>query len=276
MLIDTHAHLNFNAYKNDVDDAIRRTLDGGMCVINVGSQYKTSKRAVELAEKYEKGIYAAVGLHPIHLSSGIFKTKVDQEEIEFQTHEEDFDYEKYKELVMISNQKVVAIGETGLDYWYKPKTKTKLEQFKQKQKEVFLKQVDLAQELNLPLIIHCRAAHQDIIEILKHHSVKAWRGVVHCFTGSWQEAQEYMEMGFYIGFNGIIFKLDLNEVITKTPLEKILFETDCPYLTPSPMEGRNEPLYTKYIAEKIAKIKNKSFEEIAKITTENAKSLFII
>jgi len=275
--VDTHAHLNFNTYKEDADEVIRRSLENNVWMINVGSQYGTSKKAAEIAEKYEKGVYAAVGLHPIHLAEGIFKVKLDTEEQAFQTKNEDFDYEKYKTLAKSS--KVVAIGETGLDYYYRPKTKIKLEQFKNKQKEVFLKQLELAKELNLPVIFHCRMAHDDLIKILntryKIQDTKP-RGVVHCFTGTWEQAEDYMKMGFYLGFNGIIFKLNLDEIIKKTPLGRILIETDCPYLTPSPMTGRNEPLYVKYVAEKIAEIKKLSFEEIAKVTTENAQELFKI
>lgn len=275
MLFDTHAHLNFNAYKNDVGEAIRRSLDNNVWMINVGSQYSTSKRAVELAEKYPEGVYAAIGLHPIHLSDGIFKTKIDTEEVEFSTKEEDFNYDTYKELA--KSKKVVAIGEIGLDYWYRPKTKIKLEQFKQKQKEVFEKQLELAKELNLPIVFHCRVAHDNLINILntkyQTQNTKAG-GVVHCFTGTWKEAQKYLETGLFLGFNGIIFKLNLDEIIKETPLDRILIETDCPYLTPPPMGGRNEPLYVKYVAEKIAKIKNLSYEEIAETTAANAKKLF--
>jgi len=274
MIIDTHAHLNFNAYKNDVDEVIKRSLENNILMINVGSQYSTSKRAVEIAERYERGVYAAIGLHPIHLAEGIFKVKLDQEEIAFQTKNEEFNYEKYKELA--KSKKVVAIGEIGLDYYYRPKTKIKLEEFKNKQKEVFLKQLELAKEINLPVIFHCRAAHNDLITTLQQYNNRTIRGVIHCFTGNWQEAETYLTMGFYLGFNGIIFKLNLDEVIEKTPLDKILVETDCPYLTPPPAEGRNEPLYVKYIAEKIAKIKKINYKEISEITTKNAKKLFNI
>ncbi len=272
MLIDTHAHINFNAYKEDADEVIRRSLDNGVWMINVGSQYETSRKAVKIAEKYPAGVYAAVGLHPIHLTEGIFKVKLDEEESSFQTKNEDFHYEKYKKLA--ESEKAVAIGEIGLDYYYRPKTKTKLNQFKERQKEVFLKQLALAEELNLPVIFHCRSAHQDLIEILAGR--KTARGVIHCFTGDWQQAEEYLAMGFYLGFNGIIFKLDLAEVIEKTPLKRILIETDCPYLTPPPMTGRNEPLYVKYVAEKIAEIRKLRYKEISVITTENAKKLFKI
>jgi TatD DNase family protein len=241
-------------------------------MVNVGSQYDTSRRAVEMAEKYKEGVYAAIGLHPIHLSEGIFKTKIDKEEISFPTREEFFNYDGYKELA--SSKKVVAIGEIGLDYYYKPKTKVKLEVFKNKQKEVFLKQLDLAKELNLPVIFHCRSAHDEMIEILEDQ--QGLKGVVHCFTGTLEQAQRYLEIGLYLGFNGIIFKLNLDEVIKKTPLDKVLLETDCPYLTPAPMAGRNEPLYVKYVAEKVVNLKNLSYKELAQITTENAKKLFNI
>jgi len=285
MLIDTHAHLNFNAYKEDSDEVIRRSLGGGVWMINVGSQYKTSVRAVEIAQKYEKGVYAAIGLHPIHLAEGIFKTKIDMEEIAFKTNEESFDYERYKELS--KNPKVVAIGEIGLDYWYKPKTTKKIEEFKEKQKAALLEQLKLAEELNLPVIFHCRAAHEDLITILNtRYKIQntRLRGVVHCYTGTWEQAEKYLEMGFYIGFNGIIFKLDLDEVIRKTPMERILLETDCPYLIPpsvaevltkaTPSVGRNEPLYVKYVAERIAQIKKIEISQIHEATTLNAKYLF--
>jgi len=278
MLIDTHAHVNFSAYKNDADEVIKRSLENDVWMINIGSQYETSKKAVEIAEKYPQSVYAAVGLHPIHLNTGLVKIKFDEEESSFNSREEDFNYKEYEELA--KSEKVVAIGEIGLDYYYKPKTKKKLELFKEKQKETFLKQLKLAEELDLPVVFHCRVAHDDLINILNSqfliHNSKL-EGVVHCFTGTWEQAGEYLKMGFYLGFNGIIYKLDLKEIIQKTPLEKILIETDCPYLTPPLAQvKRNEPVYVKYIAEEIAKIKKVSYEEIAKITTENAKKLFKI
>ncbi|MFH1894313.1 MAG: TatD family hydrolase [Patescibacteria group bacterium] len=268
MLIDTHAHVNFSAYKDDADEVIRRCLDKRVWMINVGSQYSTSKRAVEIAQNCKKGVYAAVGLHPIHADLG------------------DFEPAKYKELA--KNNKVVAIGEIGLDY------KPEYVSFKTKQEIVLRQQMDLAQGLNLPIIFHCRLAHDNLIDILKDregaplHSQRQThslpearsgallRGVVHCFTGDWGQAKKYLEMGFYLGLNGIIFKLSLDDIIKKAPLERILVETDCPYLTPPPMEGRNEPLYVKYIIEKIAQLKNLTYEEIADITTKNAEELFRI
>lgn len=256
-------------------------------MINVGTQYDTSKKAIEIAQEYPQGVYAAVGLHPSHLETGLIKMKNDKKEIEEETNEECFDREKYKELA--KSDKVVAIGEFGLDYYYRPKTAGEKELFKQKQKEVLLKHLDLVQELNLPAIFHCRSAHDDLINILdiryKIENAKI-KGVIHCFTGNWEQAEKYMKMGFYLGFNGIIFKLNLDEIIKKTPLDKILIETDCPYLTPLPAVAsaeadatsltRNEPSYVKYVAEKIALIRKSSFEEVAETTAQNAQKLFEI
>lgn len=284
MLIDTHAHLNFNAFSKDVDGVIKRTLESDVWVINVGSQYSTSKRAVEMAERYEIGIFAAVGLHPIHLE----ERKVDASEVDsqavFKTRAEEFNYEKYKELAQ--NPKVVAIGEIGLDYYYKPKTKQKLELFKQKQKKVFEQQLTLAQELNLPVVLHCRVAHDELLKILnetmKQFNNATMNGVVHCFTGNLEQAQKFLESGFYIGFNGLIFKdvaalPDPVEIINQIPLEKILIETDAPYLTPPQVKGeRNEPMNVRYVAARIAQIKKVSYEKAAEITTQNAKELFKI
>ena len=256
MIIDTHSHLSFKAYDNDRNEVIKSLKQEGFVCIDVGTKYETSKRAVELAEKYE-GIYAAIGMHPIHIEKD----------------GEEFDKNKYLELA--KSKKVVAVGEIGLDYYYKPKTKTRLEKFKEKQKQVFLQQLDLARELDLPIIVHCRMAHKDTIEILKMQNVK---GSIHCFTGSWEEAQKYLEFGFYLGINGIIDKLDLTEVIKNCPLDKILVETDCPYLTPL-TEGknkRNEPIFIKHVIQKISDIKGISFQEVAGATTQNAKILFKI
>ncbi len=275
MFIDTHAHLNFKAYKDDLEVVIKRTIQKGVSVINVGTKYETSKRAVEIAEKY-KNLYASIGLHPIHITSNLIKIRVDEDEGGFETNGEELKIEEYENLA--KSKKVVAIGEIGLDYYYKPKTTGKKLLFKEKQREVFVKQLELAGKLNLPVILHCRMAHLDLIEILKIEKKRLnIKGVIHCFTGNLEELEEYLKLGLYIGFNGIIFKLNLNEVIKKTPIDKILIETDAPYLTPiQEGEKRNEPLFAKYVIEKIAEIKNISYEEIERITTENAKRLFKI
>ena len=279
MIIDTHAHLNFNAYSKDLDEVIKRTLAENIWVINVGSKFETSKKAIEIAEKYKKGMYATVGLHPIYSASEFVKIKTDPDEGSFLIKEQDFDKEKY--LKIAQSDKVVAVGEIGLDYYYKPKSKAKLKLFKEKQKKVFKEQLDLAKELNLPVIFHCRMAHNDLIDILKTYKLTnptfQLNGVIHCFTGSWEQAKEYLEMGFYLGFNGIIYKLDLNEVIKKTPLERILVETDCPYLTPPQVKTkRNEPIFIKHIIKKIAEIKNIDYQKVVEYTFLSAKKLFKI
>jgi len=278
MLIDTHAHLNFTAFDKDRKKVIKRCLNNDVWIINVGTNLETSKKAIEIARNYEKGIFAAVGLHPINLETGLVKIKADVNERK--SIERDFEYEKYKELA--DSKKVVAIGEIGLDYYWKPKTTKKKELFKQKQKELLLKQLNLAKELNLPVIFHCRMAHQELIKfLLENPKVRPEKAVAHSFVGGLDELKKYLAFGFYIGFNGIIFKkiegVSFEQVIKNTPFNKILIETDCPYLVPPALKAeRNEPVFVKYIAERLAGIKKISLENIAEITTENARKLFEI
>ncbi|KKS26503.1 MAG: hypothetical protein UU87_C0001G0018 [Parcubacteria group bacterium GW2011_GWA2_42_11] len=277
MLIDTHAHINFNAFKNDGDEAIRRALSDNVWLINVGSQYETSARAIEYAEKYPGGVFAAVGLHPFHLLKQEMKNSVDVNEA-IENRPEEFDYDKYK--VLAQNDKVIAIGEAGLDYHYDGIMNDEL-RIKEKQKAVFRQQINLAIELGKPLIVHCREAHDDVIEILRlvvSDKPSAISGVIHSFSGRWSQAEEYLAMGFYLGFNGIItFARDYDRVVREAPLNRLLVETDCPYLTPMPFRGkRNEPAYVKYVAQKIADLRGIAFEEVAEQTTKNAKKLFNI
>ncbi|MCX6718156.1 MAG: TatD family hydrolase [Candidatus Staskawiczbacteria bacterium] len=278
MITDTHSHLSFKAYDADREEVVKRTKEAGVVCIDVGTKYETSKLAIELAEKNE-GIYAAIGMHPIHIKTDLMKLKMDEEEGAFEPLGEEFDRQKYKEL--LKSPKVVAIGEIGLDYYYKPKGATKQEKFKQKQREVFIEQIDLAVKRDLPIIIHCRMAHEDVLDILGRFkglaSVNELRGVIHCFTGSWEQAQKYMDLGFYLGINGIIFKFDIDEVIKKAPLDRLLTETDCPYLAPPEAgEKRNEPIFVKHVIQKIADLRGMSFDEVADATTQNAKKLFNI
>jgi TatD DNase family protein len=286
MLIDTHAHLNFNAFKDDADKIINQCLKSNIWVINVGSQYETSKRAVQIAEKYDKGVYATIGLHPIHA----IPSSIDVNEVNpsFKSCPEEFDAKKYKELA--KSKKVVAVGEIGLDYSY-----AKTRKDKEAQKKAFVSQIHLAQELGLPIIIHCRDAWQDLISILKFkiqtfpprfsretgrffNSKFKIRGVAHFFSGTLKDSKKLLDMGFLMSFTGVItFTKDYDKVIKEIPLKKIMIETDCPYVSPVPFRGkRNLPLYVKYIAKRIAGIKNISFEEVAEITTQNAKNLFKI
>lgn len=276
MLIDTHSHLNFSAFKDDADETVKRTLEADIWMINVGSQFSTSQRAVSMAEKYPEGVYAAVGIHPLHLQRRNFSYKDDNEleEIEIKTSGEDFDYPKYLELA--KNSKVVAIGEMGLDYHHFEEGDDE-EELKKKQKEVLAEGIKLANESGKPIIIHCWDAYDDLYEILKNNPVEK-RGVIHSFVGGHKTARKFIGLGFKIGLNGIItYSESYDRLIRETSLEHIVLETDCPYLAPIPKkDGRNEPLYVKYVAEKIAKIKDVSLFEVEKKTTEGAKDLFKI
>ena len=285
MFIDTHGHISFAAFKNDSQEVLKRTLEDKTWIIMPGTQYATSKKAVEMADQYQEGVYAAIGLHPIHLAE---KRKVDVLEVQsenakeeewmtFETQEEEFLYEKYKELGQ--SKKVVAVGECGLDYYYEPKSKEKRQTQRLKQKSALAQQVKLAQELNLPVVFHCRKAHDDLIEFLSPHQGKV-QGVVHCYTGDLKQAEKFYNLGLSFGFNGLIFKdvpalPNPKEIIRALPLERIVLETDSPYLVP-PQAGkeRNEPLFVKYVAEEIAHIKGISMDEVASVTTANAKALF--
>jgi TatD DNase family protein len=267
MLIDTHAHLNFNAFKDDFEEVIKRCSDAEVGVINVGSQYSTSKRAVEMAEKYEQ-MWACIGLHPDHLKD----QEWEEEGIKVRTRVEKFDREKYLELA--KSKKVVAIGETGLDYYHG-------EENKEEQIRTFKEEIKLAVDLNLPIMVHCRNAYKDVLEVVATEKKKygeKMRGVIHSYLGRLSYAQEFNKMDFMIAFNGIItYARDYDKVIKNIDLKYILTETDCPWLTPVPHRGeRNEPAYVRYVAEKIAEIKDISHIDATKITTENAKRLFKI
>ena len=275
LLIDTHAHVNFIDFKSDSKEVIKRALDENIWIINVGAESKTSERAVKMAEEYKEGVYAAIGLHPSHLVEKDVEYKENEEIVKYKSKPEEFDYDFY--LNLAKNKKVVGIGECGLDYF-----RTSDESLKEKQKEVFIKHLKLAKEANKPIIIHCRNAHDDLLKIL-HLAVKPPSGVMHFFTGTLEQAKKYIGLGFYISFSGVITfpprKGEIvgayDEIIKNIPLEKILVETDCPFVAPVPHRGkRNEPAYVKYVAQKIAEIRGVSFEKVTEQTTKNAKRLF--
>lgn len=278
MFFDTHAHVNFKAFKDDADEVIKRSLEENTWMILVGSDYKTSKRALELANKYDKGVYAAIGLHPIHTR----ESEAEGEDYRFKTHSEEFVYDIYEKLAKF--QKVVAIGEIGLDYYH---INNKEAQWaKKKQKEIFLRQLELARKLDLPAIIHCRQAHDDTFAILKEFRKEnrelfpqntSW-GVMHCFSGDEDWAWKYFSLGLIISFTGLItFSREWDDLIRKLPPDKFMIETDCPYMTPEPFRGRrNEPVLVKYVAKRIAEIKNLTTERIGEITARNARELFKI
>ena len=272
MYFDSHAHVNFNAYKEDGEEILQKALKEGVLVVNVGSQYSTSQRAVEYSHKLD-GIYAAVGIHPIHLDKKI--VHIDSEELdsalEIKANGEDYDAEKYLELAQ--DKKTVAIGEVGLDYHHFSEEETNIEKLKKKQKEVLIKFIELANTVNKPIMLHCWDAYDDLLEILQKHPVNK-KGIVHSFIGSYKTANKFIELGYKIGLNGIVtYGESYDRLIKEIDIANIVIETDCPYLTPRPLEKekRNEPVFVKLVAEKIATVKDISVKKVAEITTQNAK-----
>ncbi len=265
--IDIHAHVNFEAYLADRDEVIKRTLKANTWMINVGTEQSTSLSAVKLAHQYEKGVYAIVGLHPVHTAQSYYdKSEFSEDKKEFTEHGENFDYYFYKKLT--ADPKVVAIGECGLDYFRADVDTVTL------QKENFEKQIMLSKETGKPLMLHVRNAYKDAHDILKNHS--GVRGDVHFFAGTIEEAKLFLDLGFTLSFTGVItFTKDYDDVIKYVPLDRILSETDCPYVTPAPHRGkRNEPLFVQEVVKKIAEIKGLPLEEVKKALIYNAFSLF--
>lgn len=271
-LIDVHTHTQFAAFKKDQDIIIKRALDVGIWMVNVGTQKDTSKAAIDFAHKYD-GVFATVGLHPIHTEKSYHDPQelgTSDEDNGFISCGENFDYDIYKNLA--GDPKVVAIGECGLDYY------RLTEDTKEKQAEVFIKQIKLAQEIKKPLMIHCRNAFADLIQLLTFHFqlLASTPGVCHFFTGSKEDAEKLVDLGFSFSFGGVItFAREYEKLIKFIPLDRILLETDAPYVAPIAHRGkRNEPLYVEEVAQKIAKILDKDFEEVASVTTENAIRIF--
>jgi TatD DNase family protein len=298
MLIDSHAHINFQEYENQLDDVIKRSLDNNTWIITVGSNFDLSQKAVEIANKYKLGIWAVIGCHPIDLSKNFEdKLVIAGEEKTYSYKKEVVDYDKYYDLA-VKNPKVVAIGEVGLDFFRLADKEHSLEEIKKIQLESFRQFIKLAQELNLPLVLHCRGeeskpyeAYDLMLEVLSGELKKngsadgstkltmtASPGVIHCFGGTLAQAKEFVDLGFYIGFTGIVtFKnaKDLQEIARQIPLVKILAETDAPFLAPEPYRGtKNEPTFVRYVVQKIADLKEMTFEEVAKQIYDNTCSLF--
>jgi TatD DNase family protein len=278
--IDSHCHVHFQAYAEDMDEVVQRNLEAGIGMVTIGTQSTTSKKAIELANRYE-GVWATIGLHPNHLHCQTF---FDQDELppeeqgtgKIKTRSESFDAELYRE--MAQEEKVVAIGEFGLDYYRIPEGHDR-DQVIADQKRECAKQLAFASEMQKPIVIHCRDAHEAQYELLKAEIEKGGltrRGVIHSFTGTAQDADRYRELGFLLGLNGILtFSKDLQKEVAQIPLDQLILETDAPYLTPPPNRGkRNEPMNVKYIAELLAEIKGVSVEEVAKKTVHQTKNLF--
>ncbi len=296
--IDIHAHVNFAAYDEDREEVIKRALDNKVWMINVGTQKDTSKSAVELAEKYEEGVYphtfppiaptkserveyyrrkgvgvyAIVGVHPIHTD----KSFHDEKELgagskEFASRGERFDIMKYHS--MASHPKVVGIGECGLDYYRcTPETE-------KKQREAFSQQIALANKVGKPLMLHVRngsdrSAYREALEILRSEAKVPAN--FHFFAGSWDEAKEILDAGFFLSFTGVItFARQYDEIIKNAPLDRIMAETDCPYVAPEPFRGRrNEPIYVKEVVKKIAEIRGADFFKVRTALVQNAVKFF--
>ncbi|MGM0378816.1 MAG: TatD family hydrolase [Bacillota bacterium] len=253
MLFDSHAHLTDSKYKKDRTDVIERSKKELEYVLNPGADLASSKKAVELAKKHDF-IYAAVGVHPHEAKS--------MDEITLKLLKS-----------LTKEDKVKAIGEIGLDYYYDNSPRDI-------QKKWFIKQIRLAKELGLPIIIHDRDAHQDTLEILKKEDNFDNGVVIHCFSGSKELARQYVELGAYISLAGpVTFKnaRKAKEVAKSVPLDRLFIETDSPYLTPEPNRGkRNEPRFVEHVCNEIAIIKGISYDKVLKQTKKNAKEFFSI
>lgn len=253
MLFDSHAHINDEQFDDDREQVIERALENGVTgILNAGTCMASSAHSVALAQQYES-IYAAVGIHP-HEVVGTLEG----------------DYEQLA--TWCKQDKVVAIGEIGLDY-YRDLVPRDI------QHEVFVRQIDVARQMNMPLIIHDRDAHQDVMDIIRKEA-KGLSGVLHCFSGSLEMATELIKLGFYISIAGpVTFKnaAKLPEIVANVPLERLLVETDCPYLTPHPHRGkRNEPAYVRIVAEQVASLRCIELSVLAEATSANTKRLFKI
>ncbi|MDO8425758.1 MAG: TatD family hydrolase [bacterium] len=307
-LIDAHSHINFSAYKDDAPEVIRRAEDGAVWMFVVGSQIDTSRRAVEYAEQYEH-IWAVVGLHPIHLvDTFVDKHEVgeEQEGVAFRTRREVFDADAYR--ILAAHPKTVGIGECGMDFYHIPEGMN-VATVQREQEDAFRAQIALARELGLPLVVHVRDgaptpshspsqregedksgdAHEETIRILGG-AYDAWdgvrpRGLIHCYSGTWNQAERYLAMGFNISFTGVItftptkkqrpIQEELWRVVRNVPLDRFHVETDCPYLTPEPHRGgRNEPAYVRHVAEKVAELRACPLQDIARASVENTMRMF--
>lgn len=254
MLIDSHAHLDSDQFKEDLDNVMKKIEGSGVeLVINPGANMESSRKIVELVKKYSI-LYGAVGVHP-H----------DTEKMKLE------DLNEIKNLA--KEEKIVAIGEIGLDYYYDHSPR-------EVQKEMFIEQIKIAKELKLPIIVHEREAAKDVFDIIKEEKDANLTGVIHCFSGSLEMALEYIKLGFYISFGGpVTFKnaKKPKEVVAKIPMDKLLVETDSPYLTPTPYRGkRNDSSYLKYIVEEIAKLRDIEYDLLVKSTNKNTRKLFNI
>lgn len=252
MIFDTHAHYDDPVYDKDREELFRTMRSEGVGIItDIGADIESTKRAIELSESYDF-IYAAAGVHPSEVYS------LEEADMEFLRR-------------ATESPKVVAIGEIGLDYHYE-------DTVREVQKKWFIRQLELAKETKLPVVIHSRDAAQDTLDIMKAEHAEESGGVIHCFSYGWDMAKIYLDMGFYLGIGGVVtFKnaKKLKEVVQKAPMERLVLETDAPYLAPEPYRGkRNASHYLKYVAEEIAVLRNMTPEEVILVTEENGKRMY--
>ena len=253
MIFETHAHYDDNRFDMDRDELLGSMSDHGVeFIVNIGAEMESCYSTLELTKKYDF-IYGALGVHPdcvYDLTDADYKWIEDH----------------------INDDKIVAVGETGLDYYR--------EYDKAIQKDSFERQMDIARRNNKPIVVHSREAAQDTYEIMKANNAEEIGGVVHCFSYPIEMADKFMDMGFYIGIGGVVtFKNSkkLQEVAAQMPLDRIVLETDCPYLAPDPHRGeRNDSTYIKFVADKIAELRGISAEEVIEATTKNAKKMYKI
>ena len=276
---DAHAHVQFPAFDSDRGDVMKRAFEAGVGMINVGTSEGTSQSAIKLAHEYGEGVYAVVGMHPTHAGPSFHDVEeLGNNEVSknISRHGESFDYGFYKNLA--ADPKVVGIGECGLDYY---RLEGSTEETKQRQRDAFVAHIQLAHEVKKPLMIHCRSAFPDLLSILEMHIPllnSGNPGVIHFFSGDMKEAQRLLELGFSFTFGGVItFARDYDEVIRAVPLERLLTETDAPYVAPTPYRGkRNEPSYVIEVVKKFAEIKGIKSDHFSGTILENTRRIFSI
>ena len=255
IIVDTHAHLDGEEYKNDLPEVLERAAAADVrAVVNMGIDLSSSERSVKIAEEYGQ-VYTGVGIHPEELT---VMTSVDDDRL----------------AGWAVSPKVIAIGEIGLDYYWEKDSERRI-----MQQKMLIRQLDIARQLHLPVCIHDREAHGDIMRILKTEGRQNW-GVIHCYSGSWEMAEELLKLGWYLGVDGpLTWKnaAKLPEIVQKMPADRLLVETDCPYLTPVPHRGkRNEPAYVRLVAEFAAELRGETIEQFAERTTQNARDIYSI
>ncbi len=278
--IDIHAHTNFAGFDADRKEVVERALSAGVWMINIGTQQDTSRKAVEMTREFPEGVYAIIGLHPVHANASYHDSdELGSEDKGFTSRGEVFDIDFYRALAKEGGAKVVGIGECGLDYYHAPTP-----QQHARQKAAFIAQIELALELDLPLMLHIRSgeggnAYRDVLDILKPYKEQhgdRLRGDTHFFAGSVEDAREFLALGFHLSFTGVVtFAKQYKELVEAVPLDRIMSETDCPYVAPVPERGkRNEPSFVVHIANKILDIKGVEVVEGRRQLVENAFRLF--